>query len=152
MKKAAKFDRICKKGVYTMKFEELQIGMSAETTKTITETDVVLFAGISTDINPVHINEEYAKQTQFGGRIAHGILVSGLISATLANKLPGPGCIYLGQDLKFTSPVRIGDTVTAKVEVEALREDKKIVTMNTTCTNQRGEVVIKGSAVLLHRV
>ena len=73
-----------------MKFDELKIGMTAETTKTITETDVVLFAGLSTDINPLHINEEYAKTTVFGGRIAHGILVSGLISATLANKLPGP--------------------------------------------------------------
>ncbi len=135
-----------------MKFSELQIGMSAQTTKTITETDVVLFAGISTDINPVHINEEYAKNTVFGGRIAHGILVSGLISATLANKLPGPGCIYLGQDLKFTAPVRIGDTITATVEVSALREDKKIVTLTTTCTNQRGDVVITGSAVLKHNV
>lgn len=135
-----------------MKFSELQIGMSAQTTKTITETDVVLFAGLSTDINPIHINDEYAKSTVFGGRIAHGILVSGLISATLANKLPGPGCIYLGQDLKFTAPVRIGDTVTATVEVSALREDKKIVTLSTTCTNQRGEVVITGSAVLKHNV
>ncbi|MBQ9144976.1 MAG: MaoC family dehydratase [Clostridia bacterium] len=135
-----------------MKFDELKIGMSAETTKTITETDVVLFAGLSTDINPLHINEEYAKTTVFGSRIAHGILVSGLISATLANKLPGPGCIYLGQDLKFTAPVRINDTVTARVEITELREDKKIVTLSTTCTNQRGEVVIKGSAVLKHNV
>ena len=135
-----------------MKFDELKIGMSAETTKTITETDVVLFAGLSTDINPLHINEEYAKTTVFGSRIAHGILVSGLISATLANKLPGPGCIYLGQDLKFTAPVRINDTVTARVEITELREDKKIVTLSTTCTNQRGEVVIKGSAVLKHNI
>lgn len=135
-----------------MKFDELKIGMSAETTKTITETDVVLFAGLSTDINPLHINEEYAKTTVFGSRIAHGILVSGLISATLANKLPGPGCIYLGQDLKFTAPVRINDTVTARVEITELREDKKIVTLSTICTNQRGEVVIKGSAVLKHNV
>ncbi len=135
-----------------MKFSELQIGMSAQTTKTITETDVVLFAGLSTDINPLHINEEYAKTTVFGSRIAHGILVSGLISATLANKLPGPGCIYLGQDLKFTAPVRIGDTFTATVEVESLREDKKIVTLTTTCRNQKGDVVIQGSAVLKHNV
>ncbi len=135
-----------------MKFSELQIGMSAQTTKTITETDVVLFAGLSTDINPLHINEEYAKTTVFGGRIAHGILVSGLISATLANKLPGPGCIYLGQDLKFTAPVRIGDTITATVEIASLREDKKIVTLTTTCTNQKGDVVIQGSAVLKHNV
>ena len=135
-----------------MKFDELKIGMTAETTKTITETDVVLFAGLSTDINPLHINEEFAKTTVFGGRIAHGILVSGLISATLANKLPGPGCIYLGQDLKFTAPVRINDTVTAKVEITSLREDKKIVTLSTTCTNQNGQVVITGSAVLKHNV
>ncbi|MBR2983898.1 MAG: MaoC family dehydratase [Clostridia bacterium] len=135
-----------------MKFDELKIGMTAETTKTITETDVVLFAGLSTDINPLHINEEYAKTTVFGGRIAHGILVSGLISATLANKLPGPGCIYLGQDLKFTAPVRINDTITAKVEITSLREDKKIVTLSTTCTNQNGQVVIMGSAVLKHNV
>ena len=135
-----------------MKFDELKIGMTAETTKTITETDVVLFAGLSTDINPLHINEEYAKTTVFGGRIAHGILVSGLISATLANKRPGPGCIYLGQDLKFTAPVRINDTITAKVEITSLREDKKIVTLSTTCTNQNGQVVIMGSAVLKHNV
>lgn len=135
-----------------MKFDELKIGMTAETTKTITETDVVLFAGLSTDINPLHINEEYAKTTVFGGRIAHGILVSGLISATLANKLPGPGCIYLGQDLKFTAPVRINDTITAKVEITSLREDKKIVTLSTTCTNQNGQVVIMGNAVLKHNV
>ncbi len=135
-----------------MKFSELKVGMSAQTTKTITETDVILFSGISTDINPVHINDEYAKTTVFGRRIAHGILVSGLISATLANKLPGPGCIYLGQELKFTAPVYIGDTITATVEVATLREDKKIVTLTTTCTNQKGDIVIQGSAVLKHNV
>ena len=135
-----------------MKYEELKIGMKASVAKTITETDVVLFAGISTDINPLHINDEYAKTTQFDGRIAHGILVSGLISSALANKLPGPGCIYMGQELKFTAPVHIGDTVTATVEITELRDDKKIVKLSTNCTNQEGKTVITGVATLMHRV
>ena len=100
--------------------EDLQLGMSASIAKTVTEADIILFAGISTDVNPMHLNEEWAKTTQFGGRIAHGMLSVGFISAVLANKLPGAGTIYLGQTLKFKAPVRIGDTVTATVTVREL--------------------------------
>src|SRR5512145_3563453 len=95
--------------------DQLQPGMSASIAKTVTEADIILFAGISTDVNPAHLDEEYAKTTMFGGRIAHGMLSAGFISAVLANHLPGPGTVYLGQTLKFRSPVRPGETVTAKV-------------------------------------
>lgn len=135
-----------------MKFCELKVGMKAEVSKTITEADVILFSGISTDTNPVHINDEYAKKTVFGRRIAHGILVSGLISSCLANKLPGPGCIYLGQELKFTAPVYIGDTVTAEVEISEIRDDKKIIKLITKCFNSEGKMVIDGNAVVKHDV
>ena len=100
-----------------MAFSDFKVGMTASTSKTITETDVILFAGISTDINPVHLDEEAAKNGIFKKRVAHGILVSGLISAVLGNKLPGPGSIYMGQELRFTAPVFIGDTITAEVEI-----------------------------------
>lgn len=135
-----------------MKFAELKIGMSAEVSKTITDEDVRLFSEISTDKNPVHLDDEYAQTTIFKKRIAHGILVSGLISAALAGKLPGAGCIYLGQELKFSAPVYIGDTVTARVEITELREDKFIVKLSTVCTNQSGVEVISGNAVLKHKV
>ena len=101
------------------------------------------------DKNPVHLDDAYARTTRFGGRIAHGMLTAGLISAVLGTKLPGPGAIYLNQTLKFTAPVRIGDTITATAEVTAYREDKRIVTLKTDCTNQRGELVLTGEAVLL---
>lgn len=135
-----------------MKYEELKVGQWAEVSKTITEADIVMFAGITTDCNPIHLDEEYAKKTVFKRRIAHGILVSGLISSVLAGKLPGPGCIYMGQDLKFTAPVFIGDTITARVEITELRDDKKIVKLSTICTNQEGKEVIVGSAVVKHPV
>lgn len=134
-----------------MGFERFEIGMKAHTSKTITETDVILFAGVSTDINPVHLDEEAAKKGIFGKRVAHGILVSGLISAVLGNKLPGPGSIYMGQDLKFLAPVFIGDTVTAEVEIVELIPEKKRIKLNTTCTNQDGKVVITGTALIMNR-
>jgi 3-hydroxybutyryl-CoA dehydratase len=131
-----------------MKFEELKVGQSASITKTFTDQDVKDFARISLDENPIHLCDEYAKNTVFGQRIVHGILTSGLISATIANKLPGKGSIYLGQDLKFLAPVMLGDTITAEVIVQELREDKKIVKLATTCTNQNGQQVITGQAVV----
>jgi 3-hydroxybutyryl-CoA dehydratase len=131
-----------------MNFSQLRVGMTDSVAKTITETDVILFSAVSTDCNPLHINEEYAKNSMFKGRIAHGILVSGLISACIAAKLPGEGSIYLGQDLKFISPVRIGDTITARVEIIEIREDKKIVKLSTVCTNQNGVDVIIGTATV----
>ena len=134
-----------------MGFERFEVGMKGQTSKTITETDVILFSGISTDINPVHINEEAAKQGMFGRRIAHGILVSGLISAVLANKVPGPGTIYMGQDLKFLAPVYIGDTITAECEIIELIPEKKRIRLKTTCVNQDGKVVIDGSALVMNR-
>ncbi len=132
-----------------MTIQELKIGDSASMAKTISEADVYLFAGITGDHNPAHVNEHASSQTPFGGRIAHGILSAGLISAVLAMKLPGPGTIYLGQDLKFTKPVRFGDTVTATCTVTELLPEKNIVKLDTTCTNQKGEVVIKGMATVM---
>lgn len=134
-----------------MGFERFEVGMKASTSKTITETDVILFAGVSTDINPVHLDEEAAKKGIFGKRVAHGILVSGLISAVLGNKLPGPGSIYMGQELRFLAPVFIGDTITAEVEITELIPEKSRIRLNTVCTNQDGKVVISGSALIMNR-
>lgn len=131
-----------------MTFSELQVGQKASIQKTFTSSDVEAFAQVSLDTNPIHLDDEYAKTTVFGRRIAHGILTSGLISAVLANKLPGPGTIYLGQELRFTAPVFLGDTITAEVEIAEIREDKKIIKLNTTCTNQDGKAVITGVATV----
>ena len=131
-----------------MRFEDLAVGQSAEYSKTITADDVTMFAGITGDFNPVHMDEEAAAKTRFGGRIAHGMLSAGLISAAIANRLPGSGSIYLGQTLKFTAPVRIGDTVTVSVSVLELLS-KKRVRLSTTCANQKGETVIEGEATVL---
>jgi 3-hydroxybutyryl-CoA dehydratase len=131
-----------------MRFEDLEVGQSAEYSKTVTETDVALFAGVTGDFNPVHVNEVVAAKSRFGGRIAHGMLSAGLISAAIANRIPGPGAIYLGQTLKFTAPVRIGDTVTVSLVVLELMS-KKRVRLSTNCTNQKGETVIEGEATVL---
>ena len=128
--------------------DQLQPGMSACTSKTVTEADIILFAGISTDVNPAHLDEEYAKGTQFGGRIAHGMLSAGFISAVLANKLPGPGTIYLSQTLKFKAPVRPGDTVTATVTVREVNVAKNRVVLDTVCT-VAGKVVIEGECQMM---
>ncbi len=132
-----------------MTIHEMKVGDSASMAKTISESDVYLFAGITGDHNPAHVNEHASSQTPFGGRIAHGMLSAGLISAVLAMKLPGPGTIYLGQELKFTKPVRFGDTVTATCTVAEIVAEKNIVKLDTTCTNQNGEVVIKGMATVM---
>ena len=131
-----------------MTFSDLQIGQKASVQKTFTAADVTAFAGISLDVNPIHMSDKYAESTIFGKRIVHGILTSGLISAVLANKLPGPGTIYLGQELRFTSPVYLGDDITAEVEIVEIREDKKIIKLSTTCTNQDGKKVITGLATV----
>jgi 3-hydroxybutyryl-CoA dehydratase len=127
----------------------LSVGDAAEISKTVTEEDVRAFADLTGDRNPVHLDEEYAAGTRFGRRIAHGMLGASLISAVLANELPGRGTVYLSQTLRFTAPVFLGDTVTARVVVKAVREDKPIVTLETVCTNQRGERVVEGEAVVL---
>ncbi|MCU0498219.1 MAG: MaoC family dehydratase [Anaerolineae bacterium] len=127
----------------------IEVGMSASRTRTITDHDIRLFAEVSGDTNSVHLDEAYARQTPFGRRVAHGMLSASLISAILGNDLPGVGTIYLGQDLKFKAPVFIDDTITATVEVIHYREDKRIATLKTTCTNQAGVVVIEGQAVVI---
>jgi acyl dehydratase len=127
----------------------LSVGDSAEMSKTVTEEDVRAFAELTGDRNPVHLDEEYAAGTRFGRRIAHGMLGASLISAVLANELPGRGTVYLSQTLRFTAPVFLGDTVTAHVVVKQVREDKPIVTLETVCTNERGERVVEGEAVVL---
>jgi 3-hydroxybutyryl-CoA dehydratase len=132
-----------------MKLEELQIGQSAEFVKTVSSEDVILFAEITGDFNPVHLDEAAAAKSLFGGRIAHGMLTAGLISATLAGKLPGPGSVYLSQSLRFTAPVRIGDTVTTRVEVTELNLPKRRVKLSTVCRNQKGDVVVDGEATIL---
>lgn len=126
-------------------FEDLAVGQTASFGKTITEADVVLFAAITGDTNPMHLNAEYAKDTIFGERIAHGMLAAGLITKVLGTQLPGPGTIYLSQSLKFRAPVRIGDTVTATVEVVTLHPEKHRATLSTRCT-VRGEPVMEGEA------
>ena len=128
--------------------EDLAIGMSAETTKTITDADIVLFAGVSTDFNAVHMDEEYARTTPFGGRIAHGMLSASLLSAVLGNQLPGPGVVYLSQSLRFRAPVRIGDTVHARVTVKEVIIEKSRVVLDTVCT-VLDKVVIDGEATVL---
>ena len=132
-----------------MRFEELTVGQTAEFGKTITEADVTLFAGVTGDFNPVHMNEVAAQQSRFGGRIAHGMLSAGLISATIAGKLPGPGSIYLSQTLRFTAPVRIGDTVTASVSIVEIMTTKRRVRLATVCRNQNGVTVLDGEAIVL---
>jgi 3-hydroxybutyryl-CoA dehydratase len=127
----------------------LKVGDAAETHKTIGDEDVRAFAALTGDRNPVHLDEEYAASTRFGRRIAHGMLGASLISAVLANELPGRGTVYLSQTLRFTAPVFLGDTVTARVVVKAVRADKPVVTLETVCTNQRGERVVEGEAVVL---
>lgn len=131
-----------------MLFSELYVGQKDSLQKTFTDEDVRKFAEITTDVNPIHLDEEYAKTSIFGRRIAHGILVSGLISAVIANVLPGPGSIYLGQELRFSAPVFLGDTITAEVEVAELRQDKKIAKLLTTCKKQDGTTVITGQATV----
>ena len=132
-----------------MKFEEIEVGQSAEFTKSISDEDVMSFAKITGDFNPVHVDEIAASSSQFGGRIAHGMLTAGLISAALAGKLPGPGSVYLSQTLRFTAPVRIGDIVTATVQVIEIAAAKRRVKLSTVCTNQRGEKVIEGEALVM---
>jgi 3-hydroxybutyryl-CoA dehydratase len=129
-------------------YDEIKIGDDASLSRTITEAHIVNYAGITGDMNPIHVDAEYSKQSMFGERVAHGMLVAGLISAVLGTQLPGPNCIYLGQDLKFTAPVKIGDTVKIVVTVTEKRDDKRIIKLQTTASNQRGEMVIDGSAVM----
>ena len=128
-----------------LNIEDLRPGLSATFSRTITEADIVLFAGVSGDNNAVHLNDEFARSTPFGGRIAHGMLSASVISAAIANRLPGPGTIYLGQQLKFRAPVRPGDTVHATVEVVSVDLERARAVLSTTC-RVRDKVVIDGEA------
>ena len=132
-----------------MTIQEMKIGDHASVTKTVSETDVYLFAGITGDLTPAQTNEVAASKTMFKTRIAHGMLGAGFISAVLGMYLPGPGTIYMGQELKFTKPVHIGDTVTATATVEEIILEKNRVILDTTVVNQDGEVVIKGKATVM---
>ena len=128
--------------------EDLQVGMSATFAKTITEADIVLFAGVSGDNNAIHTHEEFARSTIFGGRIAHGFLSASVISAAVANRLPGPGTVYLGQELRFKAPVRPGDTVHATVTVKSVDLAKARAVLDTVC-HVNGKVVIDGQATVM---
>jgi acyl dehydratase len=127
----------------------LTLGATAHREYTVTDAMIRAFAEASGDHNPLHLDADYAATTQFGRRIAHGMLTASFISAVLANDLPGPGTIYMGQELKFRAPVYLDDTITATVEVTDYREDKRIATLKTICTNQDGQTVLEGEAVVM---
>jgi len=128
---------------------DFRIGEQASLSKTITDPDVFTLAELVGDFNPIHLDAEYARKSRFGRRIAHGVFSAGLISAVLGNKLPGPGSIYLSQQIEFLAPVYIGDTITATVEVLSWRSDKRIITLKTDCHNQDNKQVVTGQAVLM---
>lgn len=127
----------------------VRVGDTASISRKITDRDIRAFAQVTGDHNPVHLDEAIAQKTRFGQRIAHGMLGASLISAVLGTQLPGQGSIYLSQTLQFLAPVYIDDTVTARVTVQKVREEKSIVTLETVCENQRRETVIRGEAVVL---
>lgn len=132
-----------------LSIDKININQTAQFSKTISESDIYMFAGITGDYNPAHINEFYAKNTIFKERIAHGILSAGLISSVIGTQLPGPGTIYASQTLKFIAPVKIGDTVTAKVKVIDISTEKNRIKLETCCYNQNEKLVLQGEAVVL---
>ena len=128
--------------------EDLKVGMSAMFGKTVTEADIVAFAGVSGDTNPIHLHDGFAKSTRFGQRIAHGMLSAGFISAVIGTKLPGPGSVYISQTMNFMAPVLIGETITAVATITAIDERRRRVTLKTQCLNG-DKVVIDGEAIVL---
>ena len=138
-----------KKVFHNVTFNELKIGQSATIEKKITQDDIELFAGVSGDVNPAHLDQNYADHSIFHGVIAHGMLSGALISAVLGTKLPGPGSIYLNQSLQFKAPVRVGDTITAAVKVVSKIAKKKIVKLECKVTNQKQKIVVKGFAKVM---
>ena len=128
--------------------KNMAVGDKASLSKVFTEEDVIKYSEISTDTNPIHLDESYASSTIFGKRIVHGMLVASMFSALIGVELPGEGSIYLGQSLSFKAPVSIGDQVTASVEIVRIRDDKPIVTLRTICINNEGQVLIEGEAVV----
>jgi acyl dehydratase len=130
-------------------FNQLQVGDCDSLTRTLSEQDLILFAKVSGDTNPVHLDENFASSTMFKTRIAHGMWTASLISCALATKLPGPGGIYLGQELKFTRPVKIGDTVTVQLKIVEIDQEKKRATVSTEVINQNKKIVVKGKAEIM---
>jgi len=128
--------------------EELQVGDTARFSKTVSESDVYLFAGVTGDLNPAHVNEAYAKDTFFKTRIVHGMLSASFISTVIGTMLPGPGTVYMRQEVSFLAPVKFGDTVTAIVEVAEIIADKKRVRLKTYCVNQENTTVVDGEALV----
>lgn len=133
-------------------YDEIKVGDQASFTKTISESDIYQFAGITGDFNPLHVDKEFASHSLFKERIAHGILTAGFISSVIGMKLPGTNSIYLSQNLKFKAPVMIGDTVTAQVTVLEKIDKKKIILLQTTVVNQRGETIIEGDASVMKKI
>jgi 3-hydroxybutyryl-CoA dehydratase len=131
------------------RFASLAVGQSAAMVRAVTDTDILLFAVATGDVNPVHLDATFAARSSFGGRIAHGMLTAGFISATMATKLPGPGAIYLAQSMRFLRPVRIGDVITTHVTVLELDPVKRHVRLSTVCRNQSGKAVLDGEAQVL---
>ena len=125
-----------------------KVGEKAQMSKVFTEKDVRQFAEVSTDTNPIHLDEDFAKNSVIGQRIVHGMLVASMFSAIIGNKLPGKGTIYLGQSINFKKPILINDQITASVEITNIREDKPIITLETLCFNEKAEIVIEGEAVV----
>jgi 3-hydroxybutyryl-CoA dehydratase len=138
-------------GVINMRYEDIKIGDVAEYSKTITEKEVLGFAEISGDCNPVHIDKEFAEKSMFKKQIAHGILSGSLISTVLGTKLPGVNTIYMGQNFKFMAPVYFGDTLTARVEVADKKDEKHIIKLRTYVLNQDGKIVVDGEATVMKK-
>ena len=130
-------------------YDEIRIGQTASYSKTLTEADLILFANVSGDINPLHLDADFAATTIFKQRIGHGAWTGSIISAAIALELPGPGTIYLNQNLSFRAPVNIGDTVTIKLEVTAKEDKRNTVNINTLAVNQDGKTVAKGSVEVI---
>lgn len=135
--------------MYGYSFEELKEGMTAAVSRTVTEADILMFAGVSGDTNPVHMDAEFAASTMFGGRIAHGMLSAAFISTVFGTRLPGPGCIYLSQTLKFKAPVKVGDTVVARVTLTGLKTEKRRAVFTTVCTVGTTEVLTGEAEIFL---
>lgn len=135
-------------GANAGRLDEFEVGQEASFSRTVTEADVLNYAGISGDYNPVHVDAEYARRSRFGQRIAHGMFTASLLSYLLGMRLPGPGAVYVNQTLKFRRPVFIGDTVTARVRVCGVDAERRRLTLLTACANQRGEPVLDGEAVM----
>jgi acyl dehydratase len=137
------------KKLQNLTYDEISVGQTADYSKQVGDNDIRMFAAVSGDVNPVHLDEAFAAGTMFGGRIAHGMLTGAVISAALAMELPGPGTIYLGQTMRFLRPVRIGDRISVHLEVTGKRDDKKVVTLACEVTNQDGKPVVTGEAQVM---